>query len=105
MNRSIQTVYRDSEAQTDPYSPEYTIRVGEKPEVLFLTNLKFQHGLPAGQKEVEMIERMRERRTMQIELANADNLENPKEAMSLRKAMLTKVEVEEWACREKEIEA
>ena len=34
-----QTDYRDSEAQTDPYTPEYVIRPGEQPELLTLTKL------------------------------------------------------------------
>ncbi|XP_044184978.1 uncharacterized protein LOC122965084 isoform X2 [Acropora millepora] len=44
----IQTDYRDSETQTDPYTPEYVVRPGR--------------GLPAGLAEVEMIERARAKR-------------------------------------------
>ena len=28
----VQTDYRDSETQTDPYSPEYVVRPGSQPE-------------------------------------------------------------------------
>ena len=35
----IQTDYRDSETQTDPYSPEYVIRPGSQPELLTIASL------------------------------------------------------------------
>ena len=38
----VQSQYRETEAQTDPYTPDYTIRPGEKePEVLSLAALSF----------------------------------------------------------------
>jgi len=36
-----QTDYRDSDTQTDPYSPEYVVRPGTKPELLSLALLAF----------------------------------------------------------------
>ena len=38
----VQTDYRDSEAQTDPYTPEYVVRPGSQPELLTLATLS--HG-------------------------------------------------------------
>lgn len=38
----IQTQYRDSEAQTDPYTPDYQLVEGEEPEVLAIAHMK--HG-------------------------------------------------------------
>jgi len=35
----VQTVYRDSEAQTNPYTPEYIIDKENVPEVLSIANL------------------------------------------------------------------
>ncbi len=36
-----QTVYRESEAQTDPYTPEYVLTVAEpSPEILALAHMK-----------------------------------------------------------------
>jgi len=52
----IQTDYRESEAQTDPYSPEEIYREGERPEVLMLKNLKYGKGLPASIEELDQIE-------------------------------------------------
>lgn len=37
----VQTDYRDSETQTEPYSPEYVVRPGSAPELLTLATLKF----------------------------------------------------------------
>jgi len=36
-----QTDYRESDTQTDPYSPEYVVRPGTKPELLSLALLAF----------------------------------------------------------------
>ena len=35
----VQTDYRDSETQTDPYSPEYVVQPGSQPELLTLATL------------------------------------------------------------------
>ncbi|BHF82762.1 Cilia- and flagella-associated protein 91 [Sparganum proliferum] len=103
VNRSVQTIYRDSEAQTDPYSPPYTVKVGDIPEVLSLSTLTYGHGLPAGQKEVEMIERARERRQLESNLLENSQLTGAK-LVAYRKQMLDDAEMQEWARREKEIE-
>jgi len=36
-----QTDYRDGEAQTDPYTPEYVVRPGSQPELLTLATLSY----------------------------------------------------------------
>lgn len=36
-----QTDYRDGEAQTDPYSPEYVVQPGAQPELLTLATLSY----------------------------------------------------------------
>ena len=36
-----QTDYRDSEAQTDPYTPEYVVRPGSQPELLTVATLSY----------------------------------------------------------------
>ena len=52
----IQTVFRESEVQTDPYSADYTYDKENAPEVLTLENLKYGRGLPASMAEMELIE-------------------------------------------------
>lgn len=55
-NAFCQTDYRESEAQTDPYTPQYLIRDGENPEVLAIKHLEYGKGLPASIDELETIE-------------------------------------------------
>ena len=40
-----QTDYRDADTQTDPYSPEYVVRPGTKPELLTLALLSYGNWL------------------------------------------------------------
>ncbi|XP_044129331.1 cilia- and flagella-associated protein 91 isoform X3 [Bufo gargarizans] len=96
----VQTDFRDSEAQTDPYSPEFVVQPGSVPEVLMLANLTWGRGLPAGLAEVEMIERAREKRAWEATLpplSDSSQLEK-------RRKMMDEQERKEWAFREQEIE-
>jgi|TARA_B110000285_G_C14570446_1_gene357587 hypothetical protein len=49
-------VYRDGQAQTDPYSPETILESNDIPEVLSIKNFEFGKGLPASMAEMELIE-------------------------------------------------
>jgi len=49
-------MYRESEAQTDPYSPEYRVLPGHDPEVLSIKYFTYGNGLPASMAEMELIE-------------------------------------------------
>ena len=51
-----QTDYRDSEAQTDPYTPEYVIRPGEQPELLTLTKLTWGSRLSTASRLLLLVE-------------------------------------------------
>ncbi|NXR08029.1 CFA91 protein, partial [Semnornis frantzii] len=94
-----QTDYRDGEAQTDPYSPEYVV-LGSIPELLTLATLTWGRGLPAGLAEVEMIERAREKRAWEATLPAMDSVSN----IAKRRKMMDDMERKEWAFREQEIE-
>ncbi|XP_063070016.1 cilia- and flagella-associated protein 91 [Engraulis encrasicolus] len=97
----VQTDYRDSEAQTDPYTPEYVLRPGTAPpELVTLATLTWGRGLPAGLAEVEMIERARAKRAWE---ANLPPL-NDASQLDKRKRMMEEMERKEWAFRESEIE-
>ena len=37
----VQTDYRESDTQTDPYTPQYVVKPGENPELLTLANLSW----------------------------------------------------------------
>ena len=96
----VQTVFRESEAQTDPYTPEYVTEKGTVPELLTLASLSYHRGLPAGLAEVEMIERAREKRAWEQTLPPVDDVSQ----LSKRRAMMEELERKEWVIREKEIE-
>ncbi|CCW60886.1 unnamed protein product [Phytomonas sp. EM1] len=68
---AVQTMYRENDTQTDPYSPDYYIPddAPKDPEILELKELTWQNkGLPAGQEEVELILRLRRRREVERSL-------------------------------------
>ncbi|XP_048459044.1 cilia- and flagella-associated protein 91 [Rhincodon typus] len=96
----VQTDYRDSETQTEPYSPEYVVLPGSAPELLTLAALKFGRGLPAGLAEVEMIERARAKRAWEATLPPLSD----RSQLEKRKRMMEAMERNEWAFREQEIE-
>ncbi|XP_055727704.1 cilia- and flagella-associated protein 91 [Salvelinus fontinalis] len=97
----VQTDYRDSEAQTDPYTPEYVVRPGTAPpELLTLATLTWGRGLPAGLAEVEMIERTRVKRAWEATLPPMNDLSQ----LDKRKRMMDEMERKEWAFREDEIQ-
>jgi hypothetical protein len=98
---AVQTQYRETEAQTDPYTPDYTIRPGEKePEVLSLAALSYQRGLPAGAAEVEMIERARAKRAFEQSLPPTTD----EASFQIRRRMMEEQETREWKAREAEID-
>ncbi|CAG9464752.1 unnamed protein product [Pedinophyceae sp. YPF-701] len=111
---ATQSDYREAEAQTTPWEPDFTINeeptahqvalmdryaTGGVPEVLHLTDLKFGEGLPAGRAEIERIERLREKREFEASLPPlADAARLP-----MRRRMLERWERKEWQEREREI--
>ncbi|XP_067320156.1 cilia- and flagella-associated protein 91 [Anolis sagrei] len=102
ISRSVgtQTDYRDGEAQTDPYSPEYVVPSGSIPELLTLATLTWGRGLPATQAEVEVIERAREKRAWEATLPPLNDAAH----IAKRRRMMDEMERKEWAFREEEIE-
>ena len=100
---ATQSDYRESEAQTDPYTPDYTVRPGSAPELLTLVSLAWGAGLPAGLAEVEMIERARAKRAFEASLPPIDG-DDPK-SFEVRRKLMAEQELKEWEEREREIEA
>lgn len=95
----VQSMYRESETQTDPYTPQYYVRPGAKPEILTLAHLSWNKGLPAGIAEVEMIERARQKRAWE---ASLPEMSDP-DAFEQRRQMMQEKELQEWREREEEI--
>merc|ERR1719343_1993151 len=94
-----QSVYRESEAQTDPYSPDYFIVPNQVPEVLTLTHLTYGAGLPATEAELAIIERTRQKRLFDSMLPPPTDEFN----LEVRAALMEAQEFRDWAERERHI--
>lgn len=94
-----QSMYRESDAQTDPYSPEYYVMANQVPEVLTLTHLTYKNGLPATEEELRIIERTRQKRLFEQMLPPPCDEFN----LEVRSALMEAQEFREWAEREKHI--
>ena len=92
----VQTMYRESEAQTDPYTPDFVIPAGasesEAAEILSLRHMTFANGcLPAGVNEVKEIVKIREAKAFEASLPSGTD----EESLAIRKHMLEKKESNE----------
>jgi hypothetical protein len=95
----VQTVYRDSQTQTLPFSPPEYIPKGANPEVLLLKNRTFGKGLPATMEEMYFIEEAREK----ISFEGALPPTSDEACFHLRRRLLEDQEKKEWKKRENEI--
>ena len=95
----IQTDYRESGTQTDPFTPDYVIERGQTPEVITISNLNFGRGLPASMAEMELIEQMREKRAFTHALPPTSD----EACFLLRKKLMEEQEFREWGKREDDI--
>lgn len=96
----IQTMFRESEAQTDPFSPEYVVdKDNANLEVLQIKDLFYGKGLPASMAEMELIEQMREKRAFD----NALPPTSDEACFTLRRKLMEDQEVREWSRREDDI--
>jgi hypothetical protein len=94
-------MYRESEAQTNPYSPEYFLAPGAQPEILLLQGLKANEGLPIGNREVEMIAQARLKKELE---SNALPMTD-EACFIMRKRMMENQEIRELRIREAELDA
>ena len=94
-----QSMYRDMEAQTNPYTPDHVVPPGTNPEVLTLTALTYGAGLPAGLNEVKMIERARDKRAFEASLPPMTD----EVSLALRRTMMGEQELRDWNVREEQI--
>ena len=97
-----QSMYRESEAQTDPYTPAFKLPEGatEDPEILSLQHLKYGHGLPATLKEVTMIERARQKKAFERSLPPITD----EVSFELRKRMMEAQELLEFNQKKTDLE-
>ena len=97
----IQTDYRDSCIQTDPYSPDFEIIKdddgNDNAPLLQTMHLKFTNGtLPAGYDEIEQLEREVIKKQIIAALPN----KNDKKSLALRRKILSKIEASDWEYKE-----
>ena len=98
--QEVQTMYRESEAQTVPYTPDYVVEDGEDPAVLMLKNLTFENGLPLNNKDLDMVFHARAKRELESHLPPFTD----EASMSLRKRLMEQQEMREFKLRENEID-
>ncbi|KAA0149975.1 hypothetical protein FNF29_05595 [Cafeteria roenbergensis] len=102
----VQTLYRDGEAQTDPFSAPYTVSASAKqePEVLAIAHLRFGapegSALPASDAEVALIQRLRARKELEAALPPMTD----EVGFATRKALMQQKELEDWRFREAELD-
>ena len=101
----VQTKYRDGEAQTDPFTADYTVAPGQDPEVLAVAHLRFGGAggasLPAGTAEVALVRRLRGRRELEASLPPMTD----EAGFAVRKRLMQRQELEDWRFREGEMDA
>ncbi len=98
--QEVQTMYRESEAQTVPYTPDYVVQDGEDPGVLMLKNLTFENGLPLNNKDLDMVFNARAKRELESHLPPFTD----EASMNLRKRLMEQQEMREFKLRESEID-
>lgn len=97
----VQTMYRESQTQTDPYTADYITSPGQaNPEVLAIAHLTYGNGLPASMEEIQLIQRLREKKDFEASLPPITD----EQSMLTRKKMLEARELKEWAIREDEMQ-
>ena len=102
LNKDINDLilFRESEAQTDPFSPEYVLETQNgNIEVLTIKVLFYGKGLPASMAEMELIEQMREKRYFEDALPPTSD----EACFILRRKLMEDQEVREWNKREEDI--
>ncbi|XP_060519760.1 cilia- and flagella-associated protein 91-like [Cylas formicarius] len=97
----VETVYRDSTAQTVPWQPDHKIVGDGDPEILKLDFLKWGSGLPVGMHEVRLIERARMKRAWENVIK--PNINDEASLMKFRD-YVEALERDEWVFREAEIQ-
>ena len=96
-----QTKYRESEAQTTPYTPDAVgPEDGSVLEVQMLAGLSFMNGLPASKKEIEMIEHARKKKALEEALPPGTD----EASLNMRKTLMEEQEMREFILREAEID-
>mmetsp|Transcript_5552 Transcript_5552/g.15514 ORF Transcript_5552/g.15514 Transcript_5552/m.15514 type:complete len:520 (-) Transcript_5552:2338-3897(-) len=98
----VQTKFRESEAQTDPYTPAFTVdENAEPPEVLMLAKLKAQDGLAVPSlHDIQMVEWAREKRRLEASMPPFTD----EASLAMRKRIMELQEMQEFRLRAEELQ-
>ena len=88
-----QSQYRESETQTTPYTPDVILpQDGRVLEVQILEGLTFTNGLPAGKKQIEMIEHARKKKALEEALPPGTD----EASLTIRKILMEEQEMRDF---------
>lgn len=97
---ACQTMYRESETQTNPYSPDYIIVGDGTPDVFMASHLSYTNAtLPVGLEEVDELERIMKKQQLEANLPEAVD----EKSLEKRRQIIEKSEAAEWAHRENQL--
>ena len=95
---ACQTIYRDSQTQTDPFAPEASPK-DPKPEVWVLKEMGLKCSLPISMDEMHFIEDLREKNAFEGALPPTSD----EACFSLRRKLMEEQEIREWKKRGMEL--
>ena len=101
----VQTLFRESEAQTDPAALGEIEEDGNFTELKDLNEFKYGNGLPVSMYEIELIEKARERRAFMDALPPLSDeviILLIKACFNLRSRLMQEQEFREWMQKEKD---
>jgi hypothetical protein len=99
-----QSVYRESETQTDPFSPDFITdpQSNSPSELLDIAHFTVKNGnFPISQQEINEIHRIREKKAFEASLPPINDVERAGQ----RRRMLADRELLEWEVREEQLKA
>eukprot|EP00657_Telonema_sp_P-1_P003420 TRINITY_DN18237_c0_g1_i1.p1 TRINITY_DN18237_c0_g1~~TRINITY_DN18237_c0_g1_i1.p1 ORF type:complete len:482 (-),score=104.82 TRINITY_DN18237_c0_g1_i1:141-1586(-) len=96
---ATQSDFRESEAQTVPYTTDHVVKPGENPEILTLGAFTWGNGLPMGKIEVELVERARLKRLVESNYPPATD----DRSFALRASQMELIETRGWEDREADL--
>jgi hypothetical protein len=96
---ACQTIYRDSQTQTDPFAPDAHCAKDSRPEVLVLKEMGLKCSLPISMDEMYFIEDLREKNAFEGALPPTSD----EACFSLRRKLMEEQEIREWKKRGMEL--
>ncbi|KAL8435339.1 hypothetical protein Efla_006969 [Eimeria flavescens] len=97
-SQATQSLTREQEVQTDPYSPDYICSQEEFPDELAITHLCWARGLPVGSLEIRIIQEMQVQRRLERLLPPPTD----EFCLGLRTTLMERQEFFKWAHRERD---